>query len=162
MNDKRPCLIIPDIHQKIGLVDRIRGERPGIPAIFLGDYSDDFHDTPAHMEVTCRWLKQAIGREQDMFLLGNHCSLISLAVGVSHPAFLAGTGRGGPARVGGVLWCDWNNFESQSRRQCAQMLSIDVNDGNVPFLARAISTTFGSLGLALPKTPWHRQPQQSN
>lgn len=139
--------------------------------------------------MTCRWLKQAIGRWQDTFLLGNHCFayfsyefgicwgycsgwdagkqqvfrrhfpgdtllkssawtahcqgwLIShagitrrlyrsfskrnsceevvqwvndaeraLTVGVSHPAFLAGTDRGGPARVGGVLWCDWDNFE---------------------------------------------------
>jgi hypothetical protein len=182
-------LIIPDIHQQVGLVDRIRDKHPSVPAIFLGDYFDDFYDTTAHMEVTCRWLKQAIGREHDTFLLGNHCFaylsyelgvrwgycsgwtvakqqifhrhfpgdtllkscvwvthcqdwLIShagvtrklyrafskrnsfeeiiqwvddaeraLTVGVSHPAFLAGTDRGGPARAGGILWCDWDSFE---------------------------------------------------
>ena len=52
-------------------------------AIFLGDYFDDFYDTPAHMEVTCRWLKQAIGRGQDTFLLENHCfAYLSYELGV--------------------------------------------------------------------------------
>ncbi|HEX4166200.1 MAG TPA: hypothetical protein VHZ55_12070 [Bryobacteraceae bacterium] len=58
-------LIVPDIHHKVGLVDRIRDKHSGVAAIFLGDYFDDFYDTTAHMEVTCRWLKQAIQRESD-------------------------------------------------------------------------------------------------
>lgn len=66
-------LIIPDIHHNVGLVDRIRDSHPGVPAIFLGDYFDDFFDSPADMEVTCRWLKQALKSAQDTFLLGNHC-----------------------------------------------------------------------------------------
>ena len=190
MNDQNEaCLIIPDIHHKVSLVDRIRDKHPDVPAIFLADYFDDFHDTTADMEVTCLWLKQAIERRHDTFLLGNHCFaylsyelgvrwgycggwtaakqqvfhrhlpgdtllkscawvtvcqdwLIShagitrklyrafskrntfdeitewvndaeraLTVGVSHPAFLAGTDRGGPARAGGILWCDWETFE---------------------------------------------------
>jgi hypothetical protein len=28
-----------------------------------------------------------------------------------HHAFMAGVERGGPARYGGILWCDWNAFE---------------------------------------------------
>jgi hypothetical protein len=188
-NDNKAYLIIPDIHHKVGMVERIRANHPGMPAIFLGDYFDDFYDTPAHMEVTCRWLKQAIGRGQDTFLLGNHCFaylsyelgvrwgycsgwdvgkqqifhrhfpgdtllksgawtahcqgwLIShagltrklhrsfskrntseeilawvnnaenaLMGGVAHPAFVAGIERGGPAKSGGILWCDWQSFE---------------------------------------------------
>jgi len=82
-NDNKACLIIPDIHHKVGMVERIRANHPGMPAIFLGDYFDDFYDTPAHMEVTCRWLKQAIGRGQDTFLLGNHCfAYLSYELGV--------------------------------------------------------------------------------
>ncbi len=182
-------LIIPDIHHKADVVERIRQRHPGVPAIFLGDYFDDFHDTPWDMETTCRWLKKAMEDERDTFLLGNHCFaylayelgarwgicsgwepgkqqvfhqhfpgdallkstgwmmncqgwLIShagvsrklhqsfakrktveeilnwvqnaenaLTAGVRHAAFLAGMDRGGPARVGGILWCDWNTFE---------------------------------------------------
>jgi hypothetical protein len=82
-NDNKAYLIIPDIHHKVGMVERIRANHPGMPAIFLGDYFDDFYDTPAHMEVTCRWLKQAIGRGQDTFLLGNHCfAYLSYELGV--------------------------------------------------------------------------------
>jgi hypothetical protein len=183
------CLIIPDIHHKIDLVDRIRDNHPGVPAIFLGDYFDDFFDGPSQMEVTCRWLKRAIQSRDDTFLLGNHCfaylsyelgvrwgycsgwtvakqqvfhryfpagallqscgwiiecqgwlishagitralyrsfskrntsddilqwikdAELALMVGISHPAFLAGNDRGGPARVGGILWCDWGTFQ---------------------------------------------------
>jgi hypothetical protein len=82
-NDNKAYLIIPDIHHKVGMVERIRANHPGMPAIFLGDYFDDFYDTPAHMEVTCRWLKQAIGRGQDTFLLGNLFRLSLLRVGCS-------------------------------------------------------------------------------
>ncbi|HEX4809390.1 MAG TPA: hypothetical protein VH325_10695 [Bryobacteraceae bacterium] len=216
-NEYEARLIIPDVHHKVVAVDRIRRSHPGIPAIFLGDYFDDFYDTAADMEVTCRWLKQAIENDQDTFLLGNHCfaylsyelgvrwgycsgwdlskqqifhrhfpgdTLLksstwvaqcqgwvishagitrkvyrsfakhnssrqlaqngpavaarvpdtvlaarralcafeelaewvgnaerALTMGITHPAFLAGVDRGGPARAGGILWCDWNTFE---------------------------------------------------
>jgi hypothetical protein len=32
--------------------------------------------------------------------------------GVAHPAFVAGIERGGPAKSGGILWCDWQAFET--------------------------------------------------
>jgi hypothetical protein len=185
----QPRLVIPDIHHKVEAVNTIRRTHPGIPAIFLGDYFDDFHDTPAHMRATCQWLKAALEDPADQFLLGNHCFaylsyelgvrwgfcsgwtlakqqifheyfpadtllersqwmlqcqgwLIShaglsneiyrsfskrktsdeifhwvadagnaLTAGVAHPAFLAGVDRGGPQRVGGILWCDWERFK---------------------------------------------------
>jgi hypothetical protein len=44
MNDKKACLIIPDIHHKIELVERIRVNHPGMPAIFLDEYFNDFDD----------------------------------------------------------------------------------------------------------------------
>jgi hypothetical protein len=178
----QPTLIIPDIHHKIELAERVRANHPGLPAIYLGDYFDDFYDTPADMETTCQWLKRRLADEQDLFLIGNHCfaylayelgvrwgacsgwtlgkqqvfhkyfpgdSLLksckwmvncqgwlishagltgkieqrgeildwvqdaerSLTAGVMHPAFLAGAERGGMAKHGGILWCDWNGFE---------------------------------------------------
>jgi len=35
----------------------------------------------------------------------------ALMGGVAHPAFVAGMERGGPAKSGGILWCDWQSFE---------------------------------------------------
>jgi hypothetical protein len=34
-NDNKACLIIPDIHHKVGMVERIRANHSGMPAIFL-------------------------------------------------------------------------------------------------------------------------------
>jgi hypothetical protein len=76
-------LIIPDIHHKVERVERIRAKHPHVPAIFLGDYFDDFFDTTADMEKTCQWLQCAIGNEADTFLLGNHCfAYITFEMGV--------------------------------------------------------------------------------
>ena len=76
-------LIIPDIHHKVGLVKSIRGVHPGTPAIFLGDYFDDFHDTVDDMRATCEWLKTALENPDDVFLLGNHCfAYLSYELGV--------------------------------------------------------------------------------
>lgn len=189
MIDDKARLIIPDIHHKVELVESIRARHSGRPAIFLGDYFDDFGDTPEIMKRTCEWLKNAVRNHDDVFLLGNHCFayvsyelgirwgfcagwepakqqvfhryfpgdallkstawvckcqgwLIShagltrglhrsfskrntieeilewvenaenaLTAGVAHPAFMAGVERGGFARFGGILWCDWSSFE---------------------------------------------------
>ena len=188
-NDNKARLIIPDIHHKVELVERIRANYPGMPAIFLGDYFDDFDDTPADMKGTCEWLKSAVENCDDEFLLGNHCfGYVSYELGVrwgfcsgwepakqqvfhqyfpgdtllkssawisrfqgwlishasltrklyrsfskrntseevlewvndaenalmgrvAHAAFVAGIERGGPAKSGGILWCDWQVFE---------------------------------------------------
>ena len=66
-------LIIPDVHHKAQIVNDLRSNHPGMPAIFLGDYFDDFHDSVYDMEKTCRWLKQAFENDDDEFILGNHC-----------------------------------------------------------------------------------------
>jgi hypothetical protein len=76
-------LIIPDIHHKIEQVKRIRANHPGTPAIFLGDYFDDFDDNTEDMKRTCQWLKNAIENQDDEFLLGNHCfAYLSYELGV--------------------------------------------------------------------------------
>ena len=81
MNQAR--LIIPDVHHKLNLVEKVRTNHPGTPAIFLGDYHDDFDDTVDHMKTTCRWLKEALENSDDEFLLGNHCfAYVSCELGV--------------------------------------------------------------------------------
>jgi len=76
-------IIIPDVHHKLQLVEAIRTKHSGTPAIFLGDYFDDFHDTVADMKATCRWLKEAFENSADEFLLGNHCfAYLSYELGV--------------------------------------------------------------------------------
>jgi hypothetical protein len=188
LTNNKTRLLIPDIHHKFGVVNNIRTAHPETPAIFLGDYFDDFDDSVEDMRTTCDWLKAAVENTDDVFLLGNHCFaylsyelgvrwgfcsgwtpvkqqvfreyfpgdtllrhcrwilrcqdwLIShaglsnelyrsfskrrteeeifhwvhdaenaLTAGVAHAAFLAGTDRGGPQRVGGILWCDWERF----------------------------------------------------
>ena len=76
-------LIIPDIHHKIQIVEEIRQSHPGIPAIFLGDYFDDFYDTPDDMRATCRWLRNSLENTSDVFLIGNHCfAYLSYELGV--------------------------------------------------------------------------------
>jgi predicted MPP superfamily phosphohydrolase len=82
MNDQTR-LIIPDIHHKTRVVNNIRAAHPGTPAIFLGDYFDDFDDTPENMSTTCEWLKTALKDPADVFLLGNHCfAYLSYEMGV--------------------------------------------------------------------------------
>lgn len=76
-------LVIPDVHQKAQIANDLRSKHPGMPAIFLGDYFDDFHDSVYDMEKTCRWLKQAFENDDDEFILGNHCfAYLSYELGV--------------------------------------------------------------------------------
>ncbi len=84
MDTESSCLVIPDIHHKIECVQKIRALHPDLPAVFLGDYFDDFEDTPSDMEKTCEWLAEAIGNEKDSFLVGNHCfAYLSYELGVT-------------------------------------------------------------------------------
>ena len=84
MDHENHCLVIPDIHHKIERVQKIRAMHPGLPIVFLGDYFDDFEDTPWDMETTCEWLADAIRNEADSFLIGNHCfAYLSYELGVT-------------------------------------------------------------------------------
>jgi hypothetical protein len=84
-------LIIPDIHHKTRVADNIRAAHPGIPAIFLGDYFDDFHDTVTDMRATCDWLRTAVEKTDDVFLMGNHCfAYLSYELGLRWASVPAG------------------------------------------------------------------------
>lgn len=66
-------LVIPDIHLKWHIADRILEQEKDFDlCIFLGDYFDDFHDTPLTNEKMAEWIRAKIDDPRFVFLLGNH------------------------------------------------------------------------------------------
>jgi hypothetical protein len=65
-------LVIGDIHNYTASVDRILKEVAYDKVIFLGDYFDNFNDTPADAAATAKWLKSNLYNPQFTFLWGNH------------------------------------------------------------------------------------------
>jgi hypothetical protein len=64
-------LIIPDIHHRTGKADLILEAQPADEVYFLGDYLDDFHDTPAQARQTALWMRHQIEAGHHL-LWGNH------------------------------------------------------------------------------------------
>ena len=65
-------LIIPDIHHQIAVVDGVLGREDHDRVVFLGDYFDDFGDTPEKARQTATWLKRRLRDPRMTFLFGNH------------------------------------------------------------------------------------------
>lgn len=65
-------LIIPDVHHRVRTVDWIMERVKADVNIFLGDFMDDFDDTPKEAAFTANWLNQNILRKDCVFLVGNH------------------------------------------------------------------------------------------
>lgn len=67
-------LVIPDIHQKIALVNQILEKKEqGVDlTVFLGDYFDDFEDNQYEVNAMATWLKLNLYKEKRVFLMGNH------------------------------------------------------------------------------------------
>jgi hypothetical protein len=67
-------LVIPDIHHKWRLAERIIAHERGNydKIVFLGDYFDDFGDNAKISGETADWLKTSIEVENRIHLLGNH------------------------------------------------------------------------------------------
>lgn len=64
-------LIVPDIHNRTAAADRILAIEHADEVYFLGDYLDDFHDTPAHAKSTAEWMRRQIEAGHRL-LWGNH------------------------------------------------------------------------------------------
>jgi hypothetical protein len=66
-------LVIPDVHQRIGLVDKILKHETYDAVVWLGDFFDNFNDTVLEAAKTARWLKRRMEEHpEDLFVLGNH------------------------------------------------------------------------------------------
>lgn len=65
-------LIIPDIHNKYTLAECIIDMEEPDRIIFLGDYFDDYGDTPVDAYNTALWLKTSLNHSNRIHLIGNH------------------------------------------------------------------------------------------
>ncbi len=66
-------LVIPDIHNDTAGADAITASVPHDRVVYLGDYFDDFHDTPADARNVALWLEaRTAEKNENVFLFGNH------------------------------------------------------------------------------------------
>ena len=66
-------VIIPDIHHHISQVKLILLHEAPDKVVFLGDWFDDFFDTPEMSADTAIWLMKRMDRHpEDVFIWGNH------------------------------------------------------------------------------------------
>jgi len=65
-------LIIPDIHNKVAIADKILKDHPHDHAWFLGDYFDDFHDSDNEAYAVAAWVRGKLQDPKVSLLLGNH------------------------------------------------------------------------------------------
>jgi hypothetical protein len=65
-------LIIPDIHTKFVLAEKIITHEKPDNIVFLGDYFDSYGDSLDITEKTAMWLKESLHKENRIHLLGNH------------------------------------------------------------------------------------------
>lgn len=64
-------LILPDLHNRIEIHERIISACPAKRVVHLGDYWDNWDDMPADAQLTAEWVKTRID-VNDILLLGNH------------------------------------------------------------------------------------------
>jgi len=64
-------LVIGDIHNKHNVAEEYISKWSG-PVVFLGDYLDDFYDTPKDAAATAEWLKESLAKPNRTHLMGNH------------------------------------------------------------------------------------------
>ena len=68
----KTTLIIPDIHHKWAQAEKIISAVGADEVIFIGDYFDDFNDTPEMVTDTCDWLEASVNKPNRIHLYGNH------------------------------------------------------------------------------------------
>ncbi|PWB49313.1 MAG: hypothetical protein C3F06_14275 [Candidatus Methanoperedenaceae archaeon] len=66
-------IIISDLHNRVDWVEpALSLLKPYDNVIFLGDYFDDFNDTPEDAANSAKWLKQSLSRPNRIHLCGTH------------------------------------------------------------------------------------------
>lgn len=70
--DSRRYLVVPDVHHATERAEALIEQYPGRTVVFLGDYFDDFADSPADAERTARWLAWSLRQPGRIHLMGNH------------------------------------------------------------------------------------------
>ena len=72
MRMNKVSLIIPDIHLKWERAEKVIATVKHDEVIFLGDYFDDFGDTPQLVESGCEWFESSVKKPNRIHLFGNH------------------------------------------------------------------------------------------
>lgn len=70
---KKTTLIIPDLHHKWEIAEKIIKSVGPDQTIFLGDYFDSFDETPQMVFDMAEWLVQSVKDPTRIHLAGNHC-----------------------------------------------------------------------------------------
>ena len=65
-------LVIPDIHTHYEKAERICRKYSDHKIVFLGDYFDQFNDTPDDNLFTAEWLKESMSKPNRIHLRGHH------------------------------------------------------------------------------------------
>jgi len=65
-------IIIPDIHNDFITAEQIIKKESPAKVIFLGDYFDQFDDTPIIAYQVAQWLKKSLKNPDRIHLIGNH------------------------------------------------------------------------------------------
>ncbi|MGF1656212.1 MAG: metallophosphoesterase family protein [Verrucomicrobiales bacterium] len=69
----RRILVIPDVHHHVGNAEYWLRTMSYDQVVFLGDYFDDFGDSPQLTQSTAAWIREHMLAQPDwVFLLGNH------------------------------------------------------------------------------------------
>lgn len=68
--------VIADIHNKVekaeNIIEELEKDEDISSIVLLGDYFDDFNDSPAIAKKTAMWLKNSLCKPKRIHLLGNH------------------------------------------------------------------------------------------
>ena len=77
--------VIPDLHNKISVADYIINEEDAHvdEFVLLGDYFDDYNDTPEDNKETGLFINEFINNDKFKFLIGNH----DLHYIINHPPY---------------------------------------------------------------------------
>ena len=65
-------MIIPDVHNRTEIVDKILNTVPHNRRVFLGDFFDSWGDSPFDARRTALWLKPILSRPDTHVIFGNH------------------------------------------------------------------------------------------
>ncbi len=65
-------LIVSDIHNRTEWIEPFLAREPHDEVVFLGDYWDDFGDTPNDAKRVCDWLAKSVREPKRVHLWGNH------------------------------------------------------------------------------------------
>ena len=160
-------LVIPDIHVRHILAEKIISYvGPCDQIIFLGDYFDQWFDTPEHNEKTAIWLKESLKNPNRIHLIGNHD--VSYIANGARQYFCSGYTFEKNQSINSILnWDDWSKMKVYhlhenillSHAGLSKFYHDKFNKNGkefISFLEDEAKAAVLALKSAAPKTPCHR------